>query len=397
MSGSIRDREAILREDYDAVGVAKNYSGARWTETQHARRTHRIEHAWAKRFLRWAGPLGIILDLPCGTGRFSRLLQTHAPKLLQVDQSEAMLGQMSGPRAQGAISRIPLANDSVDLAFCFRLLHHFPESVQRKEALSELARVSRRWVIASYFDRSCFQAWRHRVRGRKSNRFPQSRKTFQDEAELAGLRVVREGFIARGISEQVVVLLEKMECSDGVFKPFVQTETSSVEKRTLSNGQSHFVKRYDFPKPLRRLEAAFRHTWRSPSRAEREFLNLQKMRELGISVVQPIDWWERRDSFGFVRESWLATEAVEAPDLDTYLQAGNQPSTAYFHALVESVRAISQAGILYRGLRARNVLVTDNGPVWLDPAKASFQQNPQSVALTNEKEFREEIRRLGLD
>ncbi len=129
MSGSIRDREAILREDYDAVGVAKNYSGARWTETQHARRTHRIEHAWAKRFLRWAGPLGIILDLPCGTGRFSRLLQTHAPKLLQVDQSEAMLGQMSGPRAQGAISRIPLANDSVDLAFCFRLLHHFPESV----------------------------------------------------------------------------------------------------------------------------------------------------------------------------------------------------------------------------------------------------------------------------
>ncbi|MDP6941382.1 MAG: class I SAM-dependent methyltransferase [Planctomycetota bacterium] len=396
MSSSIRDREDVLRKEYDADGVAENYAGPRWEGTQHARRTHRLEHTAVKHFLEASGPLSVVLDLPCGTGRFGRLLKLHSPKVLQMDQSAAMLGKVSGPRGQAAVSKIPLASDSVDVAFSFRLLHHFRESFQRSEALAELARVSRRWVIGTYFDRDSFQALRHRMRGKKRNRFPQSKQSFHNEAELAGLKVVEESYVARGVSEQVVVLLEKTECSQGVFEVIKKTETSSVECRNLADGCSVFVKRYTFPKMLRRLEAAFRHTWRGPSRAEREFFNLQRLREAGIPTVRPLSFWVKRDSLGFVRDSWVATEAHDSPDLEAYLHSGRKPSKNFIQALEESVAEISNAGVLYRGLLARNVLVTDEGPVWLDPAKAVFAKQSQSITSANEKEFRKELWRLGL-
>jgi ubiquinone/menaquinone biosynthesis C-methylase UbiE len=47
---------------------------------------------------------------------------------------------------------IPLRDESVDATVCVRLCHHLPTSAERERLLRELLRVSRRFVIMTYFD-----------------------------------------------------------------------------------------------------------------------------------------------------------------------------------------------------------------------------------------------------
>ena len=104
-----------------------------------------------------------------------------------------------------------MADDAVDLVFCSRLLHHFEHSAQRVDVMRELARVSRRWLIASYFDAACFQAWRNRVRGRFRGRWPVPQRVFESDAANAGWQVRARRAMLPGISEQVWLLMERKE------------------------------------------------------------------------------------------------------------------------------------------------------------------------------------------
>ncbi len=221
---SSRARSEELRRSYEAEGVAEHYAGARWQGSRHARRTHRKELRLVAELLEQAaqesGPLGTVLDVPCGAGRFQALLRLHGERLLGADIARPMVGQTGDSVAargrseplglvQASADRLPLAEDAVDLVFCFRLLHHYPRSEQRRSVLAELGRVSRRWALVSYFDAASFQAWRHRVRKRRTVRFAQPNAEFEAEAAAAGFRVRERRWIARGISEQVLALLER--------------------------------------------------------------------------------------------------------------------------------------------------------------------------------------------
>ncbi|MBL7007768.1 MAG: class I SAM-dependent methyltransferase, partial [Planctomycetes bacterium] len=118
-------------------------------------------------------------------------------------------GIPAAPPLQASAAALPFAADSFDLVFCFRLLHHFAQPAERQAVLAELARVSRRWALVSYFDAASFQAWRHRVRGRRTVRFAQSNRAFDQESAAAGFAPRRRLWVARGISEQVLALLER--------------------------------------------------------------------------------------------------------------------------------------------------------------------------------------------
>ena len=69
---------------------------------------------------------------------------------------------------QASLLAIPVANRCADLVFTFRVLHHFPRREDRVQVLSELARVSRRWVLTSWFDGHSLPVIRDRL-------MPQSR------------------------------------------------------------------------------------------------------------------------------------------------------------------------------------------------------------------------------
>lgn len=89
-----------------------------------------------------------ILDLGCGTGRFTQDLATYFnAEVIGVDPSAKMLEQAEAKRTDSRVryeagrgEAIPLANDSVDLIFMSMVFHHFVDQLQ---AASECHRVLR--------------------------------------------------------------------------------------------------------------------------------------------------------------------------------------------------------------------------------------------------------------
>ncbi len=211
-SSSVADSERFpgLRAEYEAGGRAEHYAGERWAGTRHSRRTDRAEQAIVGRWLTRCAPLFRVMDVPSGTGRFLSLLTTHADSVLAIDAAHAMLRQHSGAaRVQASAHALPWRAGAADLVLCSRLLHHLGAESERRAVLNELARVSRRWLIVSHFDRLSLQAWRSRLRGRTDGRSAIAVKDFRREAEACGWRELDRAWIARGVSEQTWALLEK--------------------------------------------------------------------------------------------------------------------------------------------------------------------------------------------
>lgn len=88
---------------------------------------------------------GKALDVACGTGRYSRILHDLGHKVIGVDNTPEMLQHAKSrvPKADfihGDVEKLPIANESVDLAICALVLTHLP-SIDR--TISELNRVVR--------------------------------------------------------------------------------------------------------------------------------------------------------------------------------------------------------------------------------------------------------------
>jgi SAM-dependent methyltransferase len=97
---------------------------------------------------------GWVLDAPCGAGRFSEELAHRGARPLALDLSPAMVrsaASVAAGAAVGELERLPLADDAVAGVLCFRFLHHVPSPEQRRRVLAELTRVSRRFVVVSFF------------------------------------------------------------------------------------------------------------------------------------------------------------------------------------------------------------------------------------------------------
>ena len=98
-------------------------------------------------------PIKAILDLGCGTGRFSEALAAHfGAEVVGIDPSRKMLEQarrkQRDPRVRyepGRGEAIPLPNDSVDLIFMSMVFHHFDDPIL---AARECRRVLRDGAIA---------------------------------------------------------------------------------------------------------------------------------------------------------------------------------------------------------------------------------------------------------
>ncbi|GGU57604.1 hypothetical protein GCM10010211_23030 [Streptomyces albospinus] len=91
------------------------------------------------------GPVGTALDAACGTGRQTAALTARGYRTIGVDQSPEMLAhaQRKVPAAefrQGRLEKLPLDDDSVDLAVCSLALTHLPDL---SAGIGELARVVR--------------------------------------------------------------------------------------------------------------------------------------------------------------------------------------------------------------------------------------------------------------
>jgi ubiquinone/menaquinone biosynthesis C-methylase UbiE len=114
--------------DYDATAIPSVYDRGRTLGPE-------VLDLWMRTVKRYADsfPLSIILDLGCGTGRFSDALATwFSATVIGVDPSRKMLDQARGKLTNAAVryvrasgEALPLADGSCDLVFMSMVFHHF--------------------------------------------------------------------------------------------------------------------------------------------------------------------------------------------------------------------------------------------------------------------------------
>ena len=127
----------------------------------------------ARRALQIAGEPTLVLDLPCGAGRFWPVLTEHPSRVIvAADNSADMLRVATESQAPEVVARIrtlqtsafaiDLPDRSVDCVFSMRLLHHIGDSEHRLAMLREFHRVSRDSVIVSLWVDGNYKAWKRK-------------------------------------------------------------------------------------------------------------------------------------------------------------------------------------------------------------------------------------------
>ncbi|VEE15654.1 class I SAM-dependent methyltransferase [Ectopseudomonas mendocina] len=165
----------------------------------------------ARRALQMADQPNLVLDLPCGAGRFWPMLCEQPNRVIfAADNSADMLATARAAQAPEVVARvnsfrtsafdIDLGSNAVDCIFCIRLLHHIESSEHRLAILREFHRVSRDTVIVSLWVDGNYKAWKRRrlearraAQGRATenqNRFVVPRKTVEDEFHQAGFAIL---------------------------------------------------------------------------------------------------------------------------------------------------------------------------------------------------------------
>ena len=115
--------------DYDKTAIATTYDAARGYRPEVLRQWLDLVAAHAP-----ADP-ELIVDLGCGTGRFTRpLAERLRAKGVGIDPSERMLGVAHAKQGyepvefrQGSAEQLPLEDGCADMVFMSMILHHLPD------------------------------------------------------------------------------------------------------------------------------------------------------------------------------------------------------------------------------------------------------------------------------
>ena len=189
------------------------------------RLVHRREEKLLRGILRkiGEGPL-LVLDVPCGYGRFSDLLLDKDFSLVSSDISFPMVKRaraksghphsrfLSGVVAD-AKPGLPFRKGAFSLLLSMRFFHHVHEKKERESILKEFSRATSDWVILSYYQKNLFhilqRKFRRRIKKSRTRIKMIPRKELCKEAEGAGLKVVKISPLFRGIHAHHIALLKK--------------------------------------------------------------------------------------------------------------------------------------------------------------------------------------------
>lgn len=127
--------------------VDKNFEElSRWDQIPNNNEINRIEETASL----IPNEIESLLDVGCGNGIFTRYIQSTKSKIrfVSIDQSLAALGFVTTTKARGSINKLPFPSRSFDLVTCLEVIEHIPNPIYL-EALSELCRVSKKYVLVS--------------------------------------------------------------------------------------------------------------------------------------------------------------------------------------------------------------------------------------------------------
>jgi SAM-dependent methyltransferase len=192
------------------------YVGERWKSARRAGRDPRLVGS----ILAGAGGSGLILDVPCGTGRLREAIEGGGGRWVGMDVSASMLaasGIEEGPLLRGNAERLPFRDASFDAVVCCRLLHHLRDEESFGRVAGELVRVSRGLVIVSFWDAGSLPALRRRVfpRRRRGGRIAHPKQQLREVFEAAGAEVVGWRHSLRFFSRQTFAVVRKNDAVAG--------------------------------------------------------------------------------------------------------------------------------------------------------------------------------------
>jgi SAM-dependent methyltransferase len=134
-----------------------------------------------------------LLDVPCGGGRLSDVLEPFTERLIEADIARGQLlygiERRSPERPTiwmtASAFHLPLRDGAVDGAICCRLSHHLPTRDERERLVQELLRVARRFVIFTFFDHHSLKNLMRRARQPFNHKPPKLTMTRRRVAALA--------------------------------------------------------------------------------------------------------------------------------------------------------------------------------------------------------------------
>jgi SAM-dependent methyltransferase len=213
------DGYAYKKGFYRQADVAADYDFHRFGSPERQRRNRRKWRAIV-RALDEAGAVRSVLDLPCGTGRFSGALAARGADVVAADISLEMIrGAREKSPAVGSLlgyvqadaEALPFADDAFDCVACIRFMFHV-DSATRVRILREMRRVSRRWLVVDYRHRYTARWLKWRILSalglarRRLDRV--TRGELASEFAAAGLAVRRVIPVTRLFSDKWIVLGE---------------------------------------------------------------------------------------------------------------------------------------------------------------------------------------------
>lgn len=164
---------------------------------------------------------GLVLDVPCGTGRLVPLFSGRSYKWVGADISfemmevarrrpEAQNNRMGNVRLDS--EHMPFKPGSFDCVASIRFIYHVPTGDGRVAMLREMARVSKKWVLIDYNYpnpiKSLFRRIGYLFRPPKIRRRLSINEIY-GELEKADLKVCRAISVSRFFSDNVIFLCSR--------------------------------------------------------------------------------------------------------------------------------------------------------------------------------------------
>jgi ubiquinone/menaquinone biosynthesis C-methylase UbiE len=214
-----RNRWRAKQAHYQDPAVVAAYEAQRFSGAHQRRSTLRKWRAIRRGLGEDFGGIASVLDLPCGTGRFTELLLDAGKRVVNADRSWAMLeaarrkaGERPASHVHCDAARLPFADRSFDLVLSVRFLLHVPKDL-RAEVMREMGRVSRRWVVVDVRHKYCLttvgKRWRARIAGRELPSARSSLAEIDEDVRRAGLRLVKRTWLSPGFSEKMLLFCER--------------------------------------------------------------------------------------------------------------------------------------------------------------------------------------------
>ena len=218
--GSEFDEDSTgYQQAYQEVDEAEYYNRAYQDQLLKRWSTNR-EFRLLDRLLSSQGHSSLLLDIPSGGGRLSPRMAPYTDHLIEADIAVGQVlygrrhSQLETPQIWMTASafHIPFRDNSVDGSVCCRLNHHLPTPAERERLIEELLRVSRRFVIMTFFDYYSLKNWLRRARrpfNRKPPKMTMTVRRVRELAEANGARLVEYPMLAPTSSGHRYALMVK--------------------------------------------------------------------------------------------------------------------------------------------------------------------------------------------